>query len=139
MCSNFLRRGGSPNTAKQSSSYKTVKYGYGLIHAVVVLKATSALELLLSHGANPNALTLSQHEDDKVTPGYLAASVGWLQGLEMLNADLSLARGAGNKNKTCLHVASENCHATIVEYIVQRTYPNFHSQVDSMGKNLLIK
>lgn len=104
---------------------------------MVALKATSALELLLGQGANPNALTLSQFEDDKVTPGYLAASIGWLQGLTMLveaGADVSLARGAGIKNKTCLHVASENCHITLVEYIVQRTSNHFHSQVDSQGK-----
>lgn len=135
-----MKRGGSPNTAKQSSSQKHVKYGYGLIHTVVAFKAANALSLLLEQGANPNAMTLSQLEEDKVTPGYLAASMGWLHGLEMLVAagtDLSLARGAGNKNKSCLHVAAENCHITTVEYIVRHTASNFHSQVDSMGKYII--
>lgn len=140
--SNFLRRGGSPNTAKQSSSHKLVRYGYGMLHTLIVIKASQSTELLLSHGANPNAMTLSQVEDDKVTPGYLAASIGWLAGLQMLveaGTDLTISRGAGLKNKTALHVAAEHCHTTIVEYIVSLTPPKYHSQVDSMGKYYLKK
>ncbi|KAL9551230.1 hypothetical protein MBANPS3_004361 [Mucor bainieri] len=140
MISNFLRRGGSPNTAKQSSSHKAVKYGYGMIHTLIVVKASTSLDLLLQHGANPNAMTLSQVEDDKVTPAYLAASLGWLPGLQALveaGADLCNARGAGLKNKTALHVAAEHCHTPIVEYIVSLTPPKYHSQVDSMGASAL--
>lgn len=131
-----MRRGGSPNTANQSSSYsKSVKYGYGLIHSVVALKAFASLDVLLTQGANPNVLTLSQLEEDKVTPCYLASSLGWFQGLEALvnaGADLTLAKGI--KNKTVLHVAAENCHITLVEYIIANTPPIFHSQLDSMGE-----
>lgn len=64
--SNFLRRGGSPNTAKQSPSANAVKYGYGMIHALIVTKAPGSLDLLLQQGANPNVMTLSQAEEDKV-------------------------------------------------------------------------
>jgi hypothetical protein len=64
--SNFLRRGGSPNTAKQSPSEKTVKYGYGMIHALIAIKAIASLEVLLQQGANPLAITLSDAEEDKV-------------------------------------------------------------------------
>ncbi|KAI8636899.1 ankyrin repeat-containing domain protein [Parasitella parasitica] len=138
--SNFMRRGGSPNTAKQSSSYQAVKYGYGMIHAAVVKKEKDALGFLLENGANPNAMTLSQVEDDKVTPVYLAASMGWLPGLEMLlkaGADLPNARGAGVKNKSALQVAAEHCHKATVEYIVSRTQPEYHLQVDSMGSSAL--
>ncbi|CEP17566.1 hypothetical protein [Parasitella parasitica] len=138
--SNFLRRGGSPNTAKQSSSFQAVKFGYGMIHTAIVKKEKDALEFLLDNGANPNAMTLSQVEDDKVTPVYLAASMGWLPGLEMLlnaGADLSNARGAGVKNKSALHVAAENCHRATVEYIVLRTEPKYHLQVDNMGASAL--
>lgn len=132
-----MRRGGSPNTAKQSSSHKAVKYGFGMIHTLIVIKASTSLDLLLQHGANPNAMTLSQVEDDKVTPAYLAASLGWLPGLQALveaGADLSNGRGAGLKNKTALQVAAEHCHTPVVEYIVSLTPPKYHSQVDSMGK-----
>lgn len=68
--SNFLRRGGSPNTAKQSPSTNTVKYGYGMIHALIVTKAPGALDLLLQQGANPNVMTLSQVDEDKVNFYY---------------------------------------------------------------------
>lgn len=63
---NFLRRGGSPNTAKQSPTSHAVMYGYGMIHALIVTKAPGSLDLLLEQGANPNVMTLSQIEDDKV-------------------------------------------------------------------------
>lgn len=63
---NFLRRGGSPNTAKQSPTNQNVKYGYGMIHALIVTKTAGALDLLLQQGANPNAMTLSDEDKDKV-------------------------------------------------------------------------
>lgn len=63
---NFLRRGGSPNTAQQSPTAHAVMYGYGMIHALIVTKAPGSLDLLLEQGANPNVMTLSQNEDDKV-------------------------------------------------------------------------
>lgn len=114
-----------------------MKYGYGMLHTLVAIKAPVSMELLLAHGANPNAMTLSQAEEDKVTPGYLAASMGWLPGLQMLveaGADLCQARGGGLKNKTALQVAAEQCHASVVEYIVSLTPSKYHAQVDSMGK-----
>ncbi len=64
--SNFLRRGGSPNTAKQSATSHAVKYGYGMIHALIVIKAPRPLDLLLQQGANPNVISLGQMEEDKV-------------------------------------------------------------------------
>lgn len=108
-----------------------------MLHTLIAIKATQSMDLLLAHGANPNAMTLSQSEEDKVTPGYLAASLGWLPGLQTLveaGADLTTSRGAGLKNKTALQVAAEHCHTTVVEYIVSLTSPKYHGQVDSMGK-----
>jgi hypothetical protein len=64
--SNFIRRGGSPNTARQCPSESNVKYGYGMIHAVILSRAPSCLDILLQQGANPNASTLSQADEDKV-------------------------------------------------------------------------
>lgn len=66
MTSNFLRRGGSPNTAKQSPSTNTVKYGFGMIHALIVTKSQDSLDSLLHQGANPNAVTMSQIDEEKV-------------------------------------------------------------------------
>ncbi|KAI8099440.1 ankyrin repeat-containing domain protein [Halteromyces radiatus] len=140
--SNFLRRGGSPNTAKQqsSSSSQIVKSGYGLIHALIVTKAPGSLDLLLQQGANPNAMTLSTQEEEKCSPCYLAAKVGWLPGLQKLvqaGGDLITSRGGGNKNKTVLHVAAEHCHAAVVEYIVQMTQGELNNQVDTHGATVL--
>lgn len=64
--SNFLRRGGSPNTAKQSPTSNAVKFGFGMIHALIVTKAPGALDLLLQQGANPNVFSLAQIDDDRV-------------------------------------------------------------------------
>ncbi|ORZ24524.1 ankyrin repeat-containing domain protein [Absidia repens] len=140
--SNFLRRGGSPNTAKQqsSSSSHVVKSGYGLIHALIVTKAPGSLDLLLQQGANPNAMTLSTVEEEKCSPCYLAAKVGWLPGLQKLvqaGGDLLTSRGAGMKNKTVLHIAAESCHAAVVEYIVQITQGELNNQVDAQGATVL--
>ncbi|KAI8384319.1 ankyrin repeat-containing domain protein [Radiomyces spectabilis] len=138
--SNFLRRGGSPNTAKQSPSAHAVKYGYGMIHALIVTKAPGSLDLLLQQGANPNVMTLSQVEEDKVSPCFLAASVGWLSGLQKLvqaGGDLMTARGGGTKNKTALHTAAEHCHAAVVEYIVSKTQGALNLELDSGGASVL--
>ncbi|KAI8331374.1 ankyrin repeat-containing domain protein [Chlamydoabsidia padenii] len=140
--SNFLRRGGSPNTAKQqsSSSSHVVKSGYGLIHALIVTKAPGSLDLLLQQGANPNAMTLSTVDEDKCSPCYLAAKVGWLAGLQKLvqaGGNLVTCRGGGSKNKTILHVAAEHCHAAVVEYVVQMTRGELNNQVDTHGATVL--
>ncbi|KAG0173145.1 hypothetical protein DFQ28_009403 [Apophysomyces sp. BC1034] len=138
--SNFLRRGGSPNTAKQSPSANAVKYGYGMIHALIVTKAPGSLDLLLQQGANPNVMTLSQLEEDKVAPCYLAAAVGWLPGLQKLvqaGGDLISARGGGSKNKTVLHAAAEHCHAAVVEYIMGVTQGKLSLEVDNQGATVL--
>ncbi|KAG1145809.1 hypothetical protein G6F37_004988 [Rhizopus arrhizus] len=138
MISNFLRRGGSPNTGKQSPSFKSIQYGYGMLHAMVAIKASACMDLLIQHGANPNALTLSGLEEDRLTPAYLAASMGWLPGLQSLieaGADLMAARGP--KNKTALQAAAEHCHVSVVEYIISVTPVRYHTQLDATGANVL--
>ncbi|KAI7900214.1 uncharacterized protein BX663DRAFT_518963 [Cokeromyces recurvatus] len=70
----------------------------------------STLELLLQHGANPNAMTLSHVEEDKVTPGYLAAT------LTEAGADLTISRA--------LHIAAEHCHTTVVDILYHLPHPN---------------
>ncbi|KAL0078383.1 ankyrin repeat-containing domain protein [Phycomyces blakesleeanus] len=138
--SNFLRRGGSPNTANQTLSSRGIQYGYGLIHAAIAVKAITSLELLLQHGANPNAMSLAITEEDKISPCYLAASVGWLPGLQALvqaGGDLMTARGYGQKGKTALHVAAEKCHLTVVEYISSVTHNDLALLTDNEGNTAL--
>jgi hypothetical protein len=67
----------------------------------------------------------------------LAASVGWLVGLQKIveaGGDLISARGGGNRKRTALHVASEHGYAAIVEYVVNMTEGVLNLQTDSMGK-----
>jgi hypothetical protein len=44
------------------------------------------------------------------------------------------ARGAGSKKKTALHVAAENGHAAVVEYIVNMTQGVLNLETDSTGR-----
>ena len=72
-----------------------------------------------------------------MTPCYLAASVGWLAGLQKLvqaGGDLIHARGQGPRNKTALHAAAEHCHAAVVEFIVGYTQGALNLEVDNIGK-----
>lgn len=67
----------------------------------------------------------------------MAASIGWLVGLEKVvqaGGDLMSARGCGSKKKTALHVAAEHGHAAVVEYIVNMTQGVLNLETDAMGK-----
>ena len=50
----------------QQPSQNAVKYGYGMIHALIVTKSPASLDLLLQQGANPNAMSMSQLDEDRV-------------------------------------------------------------------------
>jgi hypothetical protein len=74
----------------------------------------------------------------KVSPCYLAASIGWSVGLQKLvqaGGDLMSARGGGSKKKTPLHAAAEHGHASIVEYVVNMTQGVLNLETDSLGKS----
>lgn len=71
-----------------------------------------------------------------MSPCYLAASVGWLVGLQKIveaGGDLISARGGGHKKKTALHAAAEHGYTSVVEYIVTITEGTLNQQTDSMG------
>lgn len=100
----------SPNIAKPTPNEGTLLYGYGLIHAAIILKSISLLAVLLQAGANPDALSLCALDDDKVTPLYLAAKLEWVDGLNLLvqyGADVRNALGAGKSKKTAFTIAAE--------------------------------
>jgi hypothetical protein len=74
----------------------------------------------------------------KLSPCYLAASVGWLPGLQKLiqaGGDLMSARGGGSMKKTALHAAAENSHLSVAEYIVNMTQGVLNLETDSEGNN----
>jgi hypothetical protein len=67
----------------------------------------------------------------------LAASIGWLSGLEKVvqaGGDLMSARGSGGKKKTALHIAAEHGHSAVVEYIVNMTQGVLNLETDISGK-----
>jgi ankyrin repeat protein len=132
-----LRRGGSPNTARQNAGpNQSIREGYGLIHAAILQENAAVLDLLLQSGANPNANTLSNTEEDKVSPGYLAASVGWVEGLHMLaeaRADLVNARGFGNRQRTTLHGAVEKNHIQAAQAVTMYTEGVLTNIADANG------
>lgn len=71
-----------------------------------------------------------------MSPCFLAASIGWLAGLEKLvlaGGDLMSARGGGARKKTALHVAAEFGHAAVVEYIVNMTQGVLNLETDAVG------
>ncbi|KAI7865677.1 ankyrin repeat-containing domain protein [Spinellus fusiger] len=108
-----------------------------MIHAMIVLKNSAVIDLLLMQGANPNAMSLSTMEEDKVCPCYLATTMGWFQGLHTLvqaGGNLLTARGEGVKAKTVLHAAAERCHFSIIEYITQVTRNELSLLLDHQGK-----
>lgn len=75
-----------------------------------------------------------------MSPCYLAASIGWLAGLEKLvlaGGDLMSARGGGTRKKTALHVAAEFGHAAVVEYIVNMTQGVLNLETDVIGKKYI--
>ncbi|KAG1294696.1 hypothetical protein G6F66_004985 [Rhizopus arrhizus] len=136
MIGDFLRKGESPNTANQSLSrnYKQIKYGFGLLHAITVIKSLSCMDLLLQHRANPNATTLDK---DSFTAAYLAASTGWLTGLKRLVAAGAVLDGKESKDQTALQVAAKYGHFETVKFIVSVTTPSYHEQADSIGADAL--
>lgn len=117
---NYLRRGGQPNVAKNSPSLKSVKEGYGLLHALIAIKNTKAVARVIEAGANPNAVTLSPVNDDRVTPLVLAASLGYINGVRLLleraQADLYQR---GPCQETALHAAIKADAADVVLYLLQ--------------------
>ncbi|KAI8384317.1 uncharacterized protein BYT42DRAFT_256760 [Radiomyces spectabilis] len=133
---NYLRRGGRPNVAKISATVKSVKEGYSLIHALIAIKNTSALQRVIEAGANPNVLPLTTHANDKISPLVLAAKIGYLNGVRLLlertNADI-LSRGP--QQETALHAAVEHDNPEIVTYLIRQSKFTLLEQVDAAGKN----
>ncbi|KAI7849347.1 hypothetical protein BDC45DRAFT_540233 [Circinella umbellata] len=120
LISNYLRRGGQPNVAKNSSSLKSVKEGYGLIHALIAVKNASALSRIIEAGANPNVIALAPEEMNRTTPLVLAGQLGYLTGIRLL---LERARAdifqRGPRQMTALHAALEKGDDEVAIYLIR--------------------
>lgn len=134
LCSNYLRRGGQPNVAKNSASLKSVKEGYGLLHALVAVKNSQAMSRVIEAGANPNAVALGPEEENKTTPLVLAAQLGYPRGVRLLyeraNADLFQR---GPRHMTALHAAVSNDSLDIVVYLLRASRLTLLDCVDVDG------
>ncbi|KAI9277001.1 ankyrin repeat-containing domain protein, partial [Phascolomyces articulosus] len=135
LISNYLRRGGQPNVAKNSATIKSVKEGYGLIHALISVKNGSALARVVEAGANPNVVTLSSEPSDRTTPLVLAAQLNYLTGIRLLleraRADI-FQRGPGQV--TALHMALEHgADDDLVIYLVRASKNALLDIVDVEG------
>lgn len=132
--SNYLRRGGQPNVAKNSASLKSVKEGYGLLHALVAVKNSQAVSRVIEAGANPNIVALGPNEEDKTTPLVLAAQLGYMRGVRLLyeraNADLFQR---GPRQMTALHAAVSNDSLDIVVYLLRASRLTLLDSVDVDG------
>ncbi|CAO3700379.1 unnamed protein product [Rhizopus stolonifer] len=121
LVSNFLRRGGSPNVAKNSKTHKNVKEGYSLVHALIATKNTASLQLVLQAGANPNVFPLTENEQDKITPLVLAAKVGHMNSIRLLIelANAHLYDSKGPRGENVLHAAIQSGSDEIVSYLLR--------------------
>lgn len=137
--SNYLRRGGQPNVAKNSASLKSVKEGYGLLHALVAVKNSQAVSRVIEAGANPNVVALGPNEEDKTTPLVLAAQLGYMRGVRLLyeraNADLFQR---GPRQMTALHAAVSNDSLDIAVYLLRASRLTLLDSVDVDGMLLAI-
>lgn len=134
-----MRRGGNPNVAKNSDTVKSVKEGYGLIHALIAIKNTAALQKVIDAGAKTNVYPLTSKRQDKITPIVLAAKLGYMNGIRLLvergGADLLKARGPYGEN--ALHAAVQSDSDEMVGYLLRLCKNKLLEIPDNNGKSLL--
>lgn len=123
--------------ANNSGTIKLVKEGYGLIHALLVVRNTTALRRILVAGANPNVIPLVTDEKDKICPLVLAASLGYMNGVRLLVecARVNVLISKGPKQKNALLAAIEVDAFDVVMYLL-RVCRKLLDQVDDAGKIL---
>ncbi|CEJ05025.1 hypothetical protein RMCBS344292_18973 [Rhizopus microsporus] len=132
---NYLRRGGNPNVAKNSDTVKRVKEGYSLVHALVAIKNTVALQSVLLAGAKPNVFPLTDDPKDKVTPLVLAAQLGYLNGVRLLieQAGVDITNSYGPSGENALHAAVQSNSKSVVAYLLKASQNILLRKLDTAG------
>ncbi|KAL9539405.1 hypothetical protein MBANPS3_010275 [Mucor bainieri] len=132
---NYLRRGGNPNAAKNSESVKSVKEGYGLIHALVAVKNTSALQRVIDAGAKTSVYPLTSKKEDRITPIVLAAKLGYMNGVRLLveHGDASVLNDRGPYGENALHAAVQSGSDEMAGYILRLSQNALLSMEDDNG------
>lgn len=133
---NYLRRGGNPNVAKNSDTVKRVKEGYSLVHALVAIKNTAALQSVLLAGAKPNVFPLTDDPKDIVTPLVLAAQLGYLNGVRLLieQAGVDITNSYGPSGENALHAAVQSNSKSVVAYLLKASQSILLRKLDTAGK-----
>lgn len=136
--SNYIRRGGNPNVAKNSDTVKMVKEGYGLIHALIAVKNTSALKRILDAGAKINVYPLTSKREDKLTPLMLAAKLGYMKGVRLLVEQYGsihlLNQSRGPYGENALHAAVQSGSDEMAAYILRKSQNSLLEKADNNGK-----
>ncbi|KAL0085794.1 hypothetical protein F4703DRAFT_1851452 [Phycomyces blakesleeanus] len=121
LISNYFRRGGLPNVANVYPTVRDVKEGYSLVHALVAVKNTRALEQVLEAGANTNVYPMSSVPEDRISPLVLAASIGYLNGVRLLveRGKADIMQSVGPNQETALHAAIRCDSLDIIIYLLK--------------------
>lgn len=118
---------------------KDVKEGYGLIHAIIAVKNTSALQRLLDAGAHLHVYPLAYKVQDKLTPLLLAAKCGYINGVKLLiekGGHRLLNQSQGPYGENVLHAAVQSGSSEMVRYILELTQTLLLEKADNNGKSI---
>ncbi|ORZ06613.1 ankyrin repeat-containing domain protein, partial [Absidia repens] len=137
---NYLRKGGQPNVANNSGTIRSVKEGYGLIHALIVIKNTSALQRIIHAGVNPHVLPLQGasengvKENNDISPLVLAAQLGYMNGVRLLveRAHANVLSSKGPRQENALLAAIQADAFDVVTYLLQVSH-QLLNQADMFG------
>ncbi|KAI8375473.1 ankyrin repeat-containing domain protein [Blakeslea trispora] len=132
---NYLRRGGKPDVAKNSETVKDVKEGYSLIHALVAVKNTAALQKIIEAGAKTNIYPLTYNKEDWFTPLMLAVKSGYVNGADLIlkAGETSLFEDRGPSGETALHVAIQSGSEEMILYVLKITQYALLEKADLKG------
>ncbi|ORY99406.1 ankyrin repeat-containing domain protein, partial [Syncephalastrum racemosum] len=136
LVSNYLKRGGKPNVAKNFASLKGVKEGYGLLHALIAVKNTAAVSQVLAAGANPNAFPFSE-PCNKFPPLVLAAKVNHLSSVRLLLEYHADPLQRGPDQQTALHEAAASDAHDIAVLLLRASKYALLDCVDTHGATAL--
>ncbi|KAI9307349.1 ankyrin repeat-containing domain protein [Cunninghamella echinulata] len=135
LVANYIKRGGKTNVANHTSTNKLVKEGYGLIHALIAIKNTSALKRVIVAGVNTHALPLGNSDQGKMPPLVLAAKLNYMNGIRLLveYASTNILESQGPNQENALHAAAEMDALEIVDYLLHLCPNGLIDQVDTNG------
>ncbi|KAG0174969.1 hypothetical protein DFQ28_003450 [Apophysomyces sp. BC1034] len=134
LVSKYLQRGGNPNVAKITPTLESVKEGYSLVHALVVVRNISALKRVIDSDANLGVYPLSKNDEDHYSPVVLAAKLGYLDCLRLLieKGHVDVLKSYGPKQQTALHAAIEQDMLDVIIYLLQ-LHPRLLTCLDVAG------